>query len=62
MYIENSMDIYGDRREKLDGGKRCQMFHEEIYNKISEKKLIRPTDPTVHRACEGKQLFFFFAF
>ena len=64
MYKENSKDMYGDGKVTLDCVISVKRFDQKSvklsYNKYQEKK-IRPTDPTLHRACEGKQTIIFFA-
>ena len=69
MYIENSLDIYGDRKVKVDRVKSVKNFNlkrvQQRHNKYLKKQLktkIHLTDPSLHRACEGKQTGFFFFF
>ena len=62
VYVENSKDFYGDRRVKLDQVKSLKRFDLKecrnfikIWTKKKLKKKIWLTDPTLHRACEGKK-------
>ena len=69
MYIENSKDIYGASLSKTGSCLKCHIpWLEEtvpgskvminLFKYQKKKKKICPTDPTLHRACDGKQIIF----